>query len=289
MYNKLKISFHFTSGGTMAYKLIAIDVDDTLLTNELTIPARVSQAIQKAVDMGIYVVLCTGRTKKGGQRFYDELGLKTLYITSGGAEVYDEQGHALFTRSVDPVVVKQILEYAEQNNIHAQVYIDGDLVYRKKSYYSDLYEQSYGHSGILEPNLLELPQIITPKVLYVIDEGRTAGIKKDVERLFPMVTIKQSKPIYLEFAHPSVNKGEALAFTANHYGIERQDVIAIGDTDIDIPMLEYAGLGVAMSNAAPHVLEAADIICPSNEEGGVADVIEEYILEEAYESQAQNR
>ena len=273
----------------MEYKLIAIDVDDTLLDNSLNIPERVSRAIRKATEMGVRIVLCTGRTKKGGQRFYDELGLDTLYITAGGAEVYDAAGHALFTRGVDPPLVKQILEYAGQHDIHAQVYIDGELVYSKKSFYSDLYERSYGHPGILEPNLLKMPQIITPKVLYVIDEDRIAGVKKDVEQRFPMLTIKQSKPIYLEFAHPSVNKGEALAFTANHYGIDRSEVIAIGDTDIDIPMLEYAGLGVAMANAAPHVLDAADIICPSNEEGGVADVIEQYILEGAYESQAQNR
>ena len=273
----------------MAYKLIAIDVDDTLLDNSLNIPERVSRAVRKATEKGVRVVLCTGRTKKGGQRFYDELGLDTLYITAGGAEVYDAAGHALFTRGVDPPLVKKILEYAGQHDIHAQVYIDGELVYSKKNYYSDLYEQSYGHPGIVEPDLLKMPRIITPKVLFVIDEDRIAGVKEDVEQRFPMLTIKQSKPVYLEFAHPSVNKGEALAFTASHYGIDRRDVIAIGDTDIDIPMLEYAGLGVAMANAAPHVQAAADIICPSNEEGGVADVIEKYVLEEAYESEAQTR
>lgn len=273
----------------MTYRLIAIDVDDTLLTDELCIPERVSRAIRKAVEKGVRVVLCTGRTKKGVQRYYDELGLDTLYITAGGAEVYDAAGHALFTRSVDPPLVKQILEYAYKNGLHAQVYIDGELVYREKNKYSELYEIPYGYSGIVEPNLIKLPQIITPKVLFVTDENRIAAIQKDVENRFPMLTIKQSKPVYLEFAHPSVNKGEALAFTANYYGIDQQDVIAIGDTDIDIPMLEYAGLGVAMANAKPHVQLAADIVCPSNQQGGVADVIEKYILEEAYESQAQDR
>ncbi len=273
----------------MTYRMIAIDVDDTLLTDDLCIPLRVSRAIRKAVEKGVRVVLCTGRTKKGVQRYYDELGLDTLYITSGGAEVYDAAGHALFTRGVDPPLVKQILEYANEHGLHAQVYIDGELVYREKNKYSALYEKPYGHAGIVEPNLIELPKIITPKVLFVIDTDKIAAVKKDVEMRFPMLTIKQSKPEYLECAHPSVNKGEALAFTANHYGVDRQHIIAIGDTDIDIPMLEYAGLGVAMANANPHVRQAADIICPSNQQGGVADVIEKYILEEAYESQAQDR
>lgn len=273
----------------MAYKLIAIDVDDTLLTSDVRIPERVSEAIRKAIEKGVIVVLCTGRTKKGMLRFYDELHLDTLYITSGGAEVFDAAGHALFTRGVDPPLVRQVLEFGEKKGVHAQVYIGGELVYREKNQYSDYYERFYGHPGIVEPELLKMPQIITPKVLFVIDEDKIAGIKEEAEKLFPMLTIKQSKPVYIEFAHPSVNKGEALAFVASHYGVDRKDVIAVGDTDIDIPMLEYAGLGVAMANATLHVQEAADIICPSNNEGGVADVIEKYILEGAYESEAQNR
>jgi len=173
--------------------------------------------------------------------------------------------------------------------VHSQVYIGGELVYRKKNRYSDYYESSYGHPGIVMPELLELPEIITPKVLFVIDEDRIATIKKEAEALFPMLTIKQSKPVYLEFAHPSVDKGEALAFTTRYYGLDRDDVIAVGDTDIDIPMLKYAGLGVAVANAVPAVREAADTVCPSNDEGGVADVIEKYILEADYESEAQDR
>jgi len=271
----------------MFYKLIAIDLDDTLLSSAGVIPERAARAVQAAAARGALAVLCTGRTKKGMQRYYDELGLDTLMITAGGAEVYDASGRVLFSRGVDPALVRQVLEFGDRIGVHSQVYIDGELVYREKSRYSDCYESSYGHPGIVMPNLLELPEIITPKVLFVIDEDKIAAVKKEAEKLFPMLTIKQSKPMYLEFAHPSVNKGEALAFAANHYGVRREEVIAVGDTDIDIPMLEYAGLGVAVANATPAVLEAADIICPSNDEGGVADVIEKYILETAHESQTQ--
>lgn len=273
----------------MAYKLIAIDVDDTLLTNDLRITDRVKRSVRLAVQKGVRVVVATGRTRKGMLRFYDALGLDSLYIASGGAEVYDASGRALFARNVDPAVVRQLLEYADRNGLHAQVFIDGELVYRERNRYSDYYEGRYGHPGILEPDLMSRPEIITPKVLFVIDADRIADVKKDVEKRFPMVTIKQSHPVYLEFAHPDVNKGEALAFIADYYGINRADVIAIGDTDIDIPMLKVAGLGVAMGNATPSIQQAADIVCPSNQEDGVAYVIEKYILEEPYEGQAQNR
>ena len=272
----------------MSYKLIAIDLDDTLLNSANAIPDRASRAVRAAAAQGVYVVLCTGRTKKGMQRYYDELALDTLMITAGGAEVYDASGRVLFSRGVDPALVKQVLEFGDRMGVHSQVYIDGELVYREKNRYSDYYESTYGHPGIVMPNLLELPEIITPKVLFVIDEDKIPAIRKEAEKLFPMLTIKQSNPMYLEFAHPSVNKGEALAFVANHYGLRREEVIAVGDTDIDIPMLKYAGLGVAVANATPAVLEAADIVCPSHDESGVADVIEKYILlETAHGSQTQ--
>jgi len=271
----------------MSYKLIAIDLDDTLLNNANVIPDRAGRAIRAAAAQGVYVVLCTGRIKKGMQRYYDELGLDTLMITAGGAEVYDASGRLVFSRGVDPTLARQVIEFGDRLGVHSQVYIGGELVYRKKSRYSDYYESFYGHPGIVMPNLLDLPEIITPKVLFIIDEDKVAAIRKEAEKLFPMLTIKQSKPIYLEFLHPNVDKGETLAFVADYYGVRREEVIAVGDADIDIPMLKYAGLGVAVANAIPAVLEAADIVCPSNEVSGVADVIEKYILETAYESQTQ--
>ena len=273
----------------MAYKLIAIDMDDTLLTDDLVIPAHVKQAIRMAAAQGVRVVLCTGRTIKSTKRYYDELGLDTLCITAGGAEVYDADGHAVFTRDVDPPLVKQVLEFAYEKDLHAQVYINGELVYRDKNRFAEEYEIPYGFPGILEPDLLSRPEIITPKVLLIMDADKLPAVKEEAEKRFKTLTIKRSKPIYLEFAHPSVDKGEALAFVANYYGIDSRDVIAVGDADIDIPMLKYAGLGVAMANASPAVQQAADVVCSSNQQGGIADVIKEYILEASYEDHAQDR
>ncbi|MDD5017737.1 MAG: Cof-type HAD-IIB family hydrolase [Eubacteriales bacterium] len=263
----------------MAYKLIAIDIDETLLTHEGTIPQRVMQAIQKAKNKGIYVVLCTGRTKKGAQKFYDTLELDTLLISAGGAEVFDADGKILYAQPIDPSLVKQILAYAYENGIHAQVYIDGELVYKEKSGYSKQYEKSYGYPGIVMSDIMEQERIITPKVLYVTEQGRIKDIKNQVGKLFPTLTITRSLPTYLEFMHPDVDKGKALAYVADYYHIDRSDIIAVGDNEIDIPMLQYAGLSAVVANASRSVQKAADIVCASNQEGGVADVIEKYILE----------
>lgn len=262
----------------MSYKLIAIDLDDTLLDDNLNISERVRNTIKKASDKGIYVVLCTGRIPKSTRRFYDSLALNTLMISSGGAEIIDADGNCVYSKNVDSDLVKKLLAFASKHNVHAQVYIDGDLVYRKKSKYSESYEQQCALTGVVRPDLMEIENIQTPKVVLISDVERIDDLQTCAEAEFSMLNIKRSKPIYLEFASPGVSKGDALKFVADYYGIDRQDVIAIGDADIDIPMIEFAGLGVAISNASPITKKAADYICSSNNDGGVADVIEKYIL-----------
>ncbi len=262
----------------MTYKLVAIDLDDTLLTHDRRINDRARAAIEKAVAKGIIVVLCTGRTQKGAQRYYDDLGLDSLLITTGGAEIFDGAGNALYTKNLDPKIVKQLLEFAYSRGIHANVYINGDIVFRERNSFTDAYEQRAGYTGIVVPDLLER-ELITPKVLYYAREDILLDAREDVEKVFPQLTIVRSFPTFLEFQDAGVNKGSALEYVANHYGVKRNEIIAIGDTEIDIPMLKYAGLGVVVENGDDEAKQAADIVCASNDEGGVADVIYKYILE----------
>jgi Cof subfamily protein (haloacid dehalogenase superfamily) len=272
----------------MAYKLIAIDLDDTLLDDNLNIPERVRDAVKKAVDLGIYVVLCTGRIPKSTRKYYDALMLDTLMISTGGAEIYDANNKSVYSRTVDPALTKKLMQYADSNGLHFQVYLDGDLVFRETNKYAEAYELSCGLKGIVKGDLMEMETVVTPKVLFISDVERMDDIQARAEAEFPMLSIKRSKPTYVEFSSPDVSKGDALKFVAEYYGVKSEDVIAVGDAEIDIPMLEFAGLGVAMANATPITKQAADALCPSNNEGGVADVIQKYILEAQNENQAQN-
>jgi len=263
----------------MAYRLIAIDIDGTLLNEAEQIPPRVLDAIQQAKKKGAYVVLSTGRTRKGALRFYEALALNTPFITAGGAEVHDASGRLMFSQNVDPALVRKVLEFAYKRGLHPQVYIDGELVFREHNEYAAAYERPYGFPGVVVPELMEMGDIATPKVLYVMEADQVADVRNETKALFPTLTIKQSRPTYLEFMDPAVSKGKALEFVAAHYGLNMSEVIAIGDTEIDAPMIEAAGLGVAVDNAYEHVKQTADIVCPSNDDGGVADVIHQYILE----------
>lgn len=262
----------------MAYKLVAVDLDDTLLNNDRSINARAKKAIWQAAERGVNVVLCTGRTKKGAQRYYDELGLGTLLITTGGAEIFDGAGNALYTKNLDPSVAKRLLKFAYDRGLYANIYTNGDIVFRERNSFTAAYEERAGYAGILVPDLLER-EIITPKVLYYADEDIMHDVQEQVKSEFPELTVVRSFPTFLEFQDAGVNKGSALGFVANYYGVQRNETIAFGDTEIDIPMIKYAGLGVAVANGDSEAKRAADIVCASNEQGGVADIIYEYILE----------
>ena len=261
----------------MGYRMIAIDLDDTLLDSSGNIPQRTAQAVQAAKAAGIRIVLCTGRTIKGMRRFHDALSLDTLMITSGGAEVYDAEGHIIFAYPVEPGLVKQVLQLSREYKAHAQVYVDGELVYQSRNSYAKKYERSYGFPGIEIPDLYEREDIVTPKILLMSEPETILAMQREAETRFPQLAVKRSKPELLEFVHPDVSKGEAMKFVAAYYGIDLSEVAAVGDSEIDISMIEAAGLGVAVDNASIEAKAAADIVCASNDDAGVADVIEKII------------
>ena len=119
------------------------------------------------------------------------------------------------------------------------------------------------------------------KMLAIDDADKLDFVEKTVQTTFRgKIFAPRSRARLLEIVNAKVNKGEALRFVAEHFGIKREEVMAIGDSNNDIAMLEYAGVGVAMENASPRVKEVADVMTKSNEEDGVAFAIREYILAE---------
>jgi Cof subfamily protein (haloacid dehalogenase superfamily) len=211
------------------------------------------------------------------RRFYDALELDTPMITSGGAEVYKADGSVLFSNPLSPAVTKQVLQLAQEYGVHAQVYVGGELAYRKRNETAEAYERAFGFPGIEIPDLFERDDIVTPKVLLISDPETILALQRAAESRFPQLAVKRSKPAYLEFVQPDVSKGGAMMFVGGYYGFDIKEIVAVGDSEIDISMIEAAGLGVAVANASSEAKAAADRICASNDEAGVSDVIEKML------------
>jgi Cof subfamily protein (haloacid dehalogenase superfamily) len=264
----------------MSYKIVAIDLDDTLINSNHEITQHTMEAIKKAVEKNVDIVLATGRTFMGVKRFVDLLELKSPVITAGGATINDYSGKPIFESPVPHEIVKKLLSYAKEHGLHAQIYSNTEYYFFKDNDYARVYGEIYGFPGIARPELLSEPDLSTPKVLFIAEPEKIIELQSELTRLFPRLHNVRSKPQYLELTNPEATKGGALAYLAQIKGCTREEVIAIGDGEIDISMIQYAGLGVAMANALPNVLEIADMITRTNDEDGVAYVLEKYVLEE---------
>lgn len=267
------------------YKLVAIDMDGTLLKEDKTISERTKKAIQSAREKDVTVVLATGRPIEGVSRYLEELDMYTDkdYVLSYNG--------ALIQKTLSKEVVGKIaltgqdLHYLKKLsdelkvNIHAFSETKG-LITPKNSKYTEV-EASINNININEINFDTISNDEVIVKIMMIDEPEILGpaMEKLPKEVFEKYTVVRSTPYFLEFLNKEVNKGVGVEMLAKHLGVKQEEVITFGDAGNDLHMIEYAGLGVAMANAFDEVKEAANYITDSNENDGVAKAIEKFILD----------
>ncbi|AHV98847.1 Cof-type HAD-IIB family hydrolase [Paenibacillus sabinae] len=252
---------------TAKYRLLALDMDGTLLNDEQLITPETVKWIHKAVDAGIHVCLSTGRSFDSAYPYAEQLGLKTPMVTVNGSEVW-RAPHELYRRSLmDPQLVKQMHAIAAKAGIWYWAYaVDG--VYNKESWDGDIDGREWLKFGYhTEDN-----EIRHQVLLKLQDMG---GLE-----------ITNSSPYNLEINPLGVNKAAGIKEVCGLLGIKMEEVVAVGDSLNDLAAIQQAGLGVAMGNAQDTVKEEADAVTSSNNEDGIAEVIRRFILlDEAAASQ----
>ena len=263
----------------MKIKLIASDLDDTLLNPSLRLSQRTVRAIRAAAEMGIPTVLATNRSYQATLPFLRELGITGPVITYGGAQIRDSAtGKLLRELTIPAPLVKEGLCFAQSRWVYIQVHRDSDIFYPEACEWSCWYEHYIGYAGTESPSLAEHAGDAT-KLLMLADAARVPGLVEEARRLFrDRLWITSSKPTFIEMNHPEATKGSALDFVASFCGVHRENIVAFGDQpEVDGGMLGYAGLGVAMGNAGPALKEAADLVTASNAEDGVAQALEKLL------------
>jgi Cof subfamily protein (haloacid dehalogenase superfamily) len=265
----------------LKYRLLAIDLDDSLLNDDIAISEKNKEAIRHAVDRGVIVTIATGRMLRATTPFVKHLGIDFPIITYQGALIANSLSKdVLLHIPVDLDYAREIIGECHRNNVHLQVFVNDMYFYEKDNRYSDIYRRVSGIEGEAVGPLLDF-LTCEPTKLVMIDEPENIQKwqkyfgKKYEGRLEVVV----SKANYLEFTHIEATKGNALKFLAGKHGIKQEEIIAIGDSFNDITMLRYAGLGVAMGNASEIVKSQADYVTYTNNEDGVAHVIEKFIVE----------
>ncbi|GKW24734.1 sugar-phosphatase [Pectobacterium polonicum] len=269
----------------MSVKLIAIDMDGTLLTPQNQISPAVKAAIAAAREKGVQVVLATGRPYIGVERYLMELDLQQegcYCITNNGALVQrtvNGECVAQTALSFDDYRYFEALACKLGVHFHA---LDFNFVYTANKDISPytIHESHLTGMPLKYRAVEEMDRSLTfPKVM-MIDEPEILdrAISQLPAEAFERYTIMKSAEYYLEILDKRVNKGEGVKMLAEHLGIPRESVMTLGDQQNDLAMIRYAGIGVAMGNAIDEVKEASQFVTKTNMEDGVAYAIEKFVL-----------
>lgn len=263
----------------MAYKLIALDLDDTLLDCEKNISKRNIEALAAAREKDVRIILASGRAYPGVCKFNKILNNEDYTIVCGGGQIADPSGKVIYSAYLSPLTTKQVMRWAVTHGIHFQVYTDDGYYFLHKNDYSDYYERLCGYGGYEAPNLMDTEMILAAKVLLIDTPEKLEECRSELSVMFPELIIKKSQSDFLEIMDPEATKGNALAYLAKKLEIDQQQVIAVGDSEIDESMIRWAGMGIAMENACEACIEAANYVTGRHDEDGVAQAVEKYILE----------
>lgn len=271
----------------MKYKLLVLDVDGTLLNDAKEITKRTLSALLKIQQMGVRVVLASGRPSYGLMKVAKtlELGNYGGFILSyNGCQIINAQnGEILFERRINPEMLPYLEKKARKNGFALFTYHDNLILTNNSDDEHVLDEAELNDLVVIEEEEFSTAIDFTPCKCMLVSDDEAALVALEEhwkKRLSGVLDVFRSEPFFLEVVPCSVDKANTLGALLEHLGVKREEVMAIGDGTCDVAMLQLAGMGVAMGQAPDSVKACADYITASNEEDGVAAAVEKMILAE---------
>jgi hypothetical protein len=262
-------------------QLAVFDLDGTLMGDDLRISQRVREAIAEALAEGVTVTIATGRMFAATRSFAQELGISAPLLSYQGGWIQAlDDAEPRYRVPLSPEVTERALQLAEQEDWHTALYAGGAIYMRRLHYSPSFYEQLLGEDyRIVDAWEEALAHRAADKVLFIAEPERIPSMGERLRAVMgKQAEIFRSHAKFIEVVPRGVDKGRGLAWLASHLGVAQEAVMGVGDQENDVPLVRWAGLGIAMGNAAPAVKEAADWIAPPLKEDGAAVAIERFIL-----------
>lgn len=267
----------------MRPKLIALDLDGTLVGEVRIIPSRTRDVVRQAIDQGCLVTIATGRGFAPTARFARDLGVNAPLICFQGALIQDHRdGTVVHTATIPTHLAREVVAFSQGRQLNVQVYMEDGRAYAGQvdstiAHVSEVTGIPVTAVGDLADWLSRPPL----KFLFYDQKGTIPGLVRDLQSRFNgRLQVVQSWDQFAEVTGPEVSKGEALARLSVCLGVNQAATMAVGDHDNDASMIAWAGLGVAMGNASSTAKAAADVIAPPLAAEGAAWAIERYVLGE---------
>lgn len=262
----------------VAVRLLAVDLDFTLLNLEREIAEENRDALRRAVEAGITLVLASGRSAVGMRKFAATLGLDGPMVTCNGALVVTPAGVVLKEHILPPERVQKVIRFAQAGRHHLHLYCREEVLMASYTPWAEVYVTKAKQHPPREVGWQGMEAATPNKAIIVTSPETVKAIEADARALFAeREAVMLSEPEYLEFLCPEASKATGLAAVAEAAGVGQAETAAIGDYYNDVPMLRWAGVSAAVANAPEDVRSAATITVPSHEEHGVA-VFVDYLL-----------
>ena len=270
------------------YKLIAFDMDGTLLNSQKKITDKACEAIQKAIDAGIIVILNTGRCVAELEEYMEVLKNIQYINSTSGALVYDRKSNKdIYSSALDVDTVKAILDIVSSKDVMIDFLTRESIVQRDKiekmeqdrmEVYRDMFERVTVKWEDICGQYLEKPFPVSKLNIYHTSEEARNYTRQRIEELQLGVEMVNAETTSLEISAKGIDKGIGLEKLCQYLNISLSQTIVVGDADNDIGAMKKAGLAVAMGNANERIKELADVMVADNDHDGCREVIEKYIF-----------
>ena len=275
------------------YKAIGVDLDETLLDTEKRISATNRACIGQAREHNCRIIVCSGRAPAAMRRYIDELGpwdKEDVYIALNGCMMFKAATHEAVEANFFPYeYAADFIEIARRNqsSLNLHLYRDDEYYVERRDETTDVYEARTGTEAklvsdlheVVDERLLKLVFITkSPQGLRMVQNNIGSALPAEVKGFISSST---KAPYLYEVVPSNINKGIALERAVHRLSLGMEDVICIGDSYNDIPMIQRAGLGVAVANAEDPIKESADYVTKrTNDQDAVTEVIKRFILVE---------
>jgi Cof subfamily protein (haloacid dehalogenase superfamily) len=264
----------------MVYRLVALDLDGTLLRDDLTMSPRVQCALTSARDQGVWITLASGRGYPALKPWVQRLNITAPVIGYQGARITDPlTDQTLCEYPFPPELVAEVAGYARECDLSLTLYANDEIYVERKRHSDAFYNKWFGLPIHVVDDIAADSPANPVKFLITATEEELDILHPEVEARFGgCLQIVRSHALFLEGMALGVTKGTALSWVAQHLRIPQAETMAIGDAGNDVEMLAWAGMGVAMGNASAEARAAANYVAPSVDEDGVAVALDLFIL-----------
>ncbi|MFN3685039.1 MAG: Cof-type HAD-IIB family hydrolase [Fimbriimonadaceae bacterium] len=271
----------------MPIRLLAVDLDGTLLDSDRRPHPRSAEALRRCRRAGVKVVLASGRVALTMAPFADEIGLERTFVCCNGAHVLDSVAGEVLHTPLPAEAALEILDFGRRRSLQTNLYFRDRIAFGFRSAFGDVYLSRVRFAvvdGVADDEIQRDPPT---KMMLLAEPSELERHRPEAEALASRLGLRTvlSEPDYLEFLVPTADKGSGLRALSRRLGIAREACAAIGDYSNDVEMLRWAGISAAMANGNDEAKRAAALVVSSNDEGGVAEFVERFVLDDSPRSE----